>query len=85
MVLLGAPMIRLVFGADFLPAYSALLVLLPGVVLMGVQRVCGAPALRTGRPAVIASIYGVSLFCNALLNVVWIPRWGLIGTGRKMS
>jgi O-antigen/teichoic acid export membrane protein len=78
-IVLGAPMIRLVFGADFLPAYTALLVLLPGVVLMGVQRVCGAPALRTGRPAVIAAIYGLSLCCNVLLNVAWIPRWGLIG------
>ena len=84
-IVLGAPMIRLVFGADFLPAYTALLALLPGVVLMGVQRVCGAPTLRTGRPAVTAAIYGASLCCNVLLNVVWIPRWGLIGASAASS
>jgi hypothetical protein len=84
-VVLGAPLIRLMFGAEFLPSYIPLVVLLPGMILMGVQRTCGAPALRAGRPGIIVGIYAVSLACNVALNVWWIPRWGLIGASGASS
>ncbi len=84
-VVLGTTVIRYIFGADFLSSYVPLVVLLPGMILMGVQRTCGAPALRAGRPGVIVAIYAVSLACNVALNVWWIPRWGLVGASAASS
>ena len=73
------PAIRLVYGAAYDPAVWPMIVLLPGVVFMGMQRVCGAPALRAGQPARIAAIYGATLSLNIVLNAVWIPRFGITG------
>lgn len=84
-VVFGAPLIRLIFGAEFLPSYIPLVVLLPGMVLMGAQRTCGAPALRAGRPGILVAIYAASLACNVALNIWWIPRWGLVGASAASS
>jgi O-antigen/teichoic acid export membrane protein len=78
-LVLGLPVIRIVFGDAYAGAYGPLVALLPGMITLGVQRVCSAPALRTGRPGVIFAISALSLTANALLNVVWIRRWGLYG------
>jgi O-antigen/teichoic acid export membrane protein len=75
----GSVVIQLFFGAAFRPVYSPLLVLLPGIVLMSMQRVCGPTVLRTGRPWTIVALQAVGFTCNLLLNLWWIPRWGLVG------
>ena len=76
---LGAPLIHLVFGPEYSGSYWPLVMLLPGMVALGVQRVCSAPALRAGRPWLILAISAGSLVCNAVLNIFWIPRYGLVG------
>ena len=73
------PAIRLVYGSAYNPAVWPMIVLLPGVVFMGMQRVCGAPALRAGKPERIAAIYAFTLGLNIVLNVLWIPRFGISG------
>jgi O-antigen/teichoic acid export membrane protein len=78
-VLAGRVLIRVAFGDDYLPAYGPLVALLPGILMLGLQRMCSAPALRAGRPSWFVAISGVSLACNAALNAVWIPQWGLYG------
>jgi O-antigen/teichoic acid export membrane protein len=75
----GRVVLELLFGAEFQPAYVPLLVLLPGVVLISMQRVCGPTVLRTGRPWTITCLQGVGFATNILLNLWWIPRWGLVG------
>ncbi|HTI39455.1 MAG TPA: polysaccharide biosynthesis C-terminal domain-containing protein [Vicinamibacterales bacterium] len=75
----SGPAIRLVYGAAYDPAVWPMIILLPGVVFMGMQRVCGAPALRAGRPERFAAIYGSTLALNIVLNVFWIPRYGITG------
>lgn len=77
--IVGGTVVRLVFGAEYLPAVLPMLVLLPGMVLLGMQRVAGAPVLRAGRPGIMLAIYLASLTCNLVLNTFWIPRWGLVG------
>jgi len=83
--LLGLPLIRIAFGDAYSGAYGPLVALLPGMVTLGIQRVCSAPALRTGRPGVILAISALSLAANALLNVFWIPKWGLYGASVASS
>jgi O-antigen/teichoic acid export membrane protein len=81
----GMMVIRVCFGSEFTPAYLPLLALLPGMVFLGMQRMCGAPALRTGRPEIITAIYAVSLLCNGTLNLWWIPTWGPVGAALASS
>jgi len=81
----SGPAIRLVYGPAYNPAVWPMIVLLPGVVFMGMQRVCGAPALRAGKPERIAAIYGTTLGLNIVLNVLWIPRFGISGASLASS
>lgn len=78
-VALGPTLIRIVFGPDFLPAFEPLAVLLPGMIFLGMQRACGPPVLRLGRPERIGLIYGITLALNVLLNMALIPSLGATG------
>jgi O-antigen/teichoic acid export membrane protein len=78
-VAVGYPLILLLFGRDFGPAYLPLVALLPGILCLGMQRVCGPVILRTGKPVLVTAIYAVSLGINVLLNLWLIPTWGAIG------
>lgn len=81
----GITVIRVFFGSEFAPAHLPLLGLLPGIVFLGMQRMCGAPALRTGRSGRITAIYALSLLCNGALNLWWIPTWGPFGAAMASS
>jgi O-antigen/teichoic acid export membrane protein len=81
----GAVVVRVFFGAAFQPVYAPLLVLLPGIVLISMQRVCGATVLRTGRPWTMVGIQAAGFTSNFLLNLWWIPKWGLVGAAAASS
>lgn len=81
----GIAVIRVFFGPAFAPAYLPLAGLLPGMLFLGMQRMCGAPALRAGRPGRITAIYALSLLCNVALNLWWIPNWGPLGAAVASS
>lgn len=81
----GIAVIRVFFGPAFAPAYLPLVGLLPGMVFLGMQRVCGGPALRAGRPGRITAIYAFCLLCNGALNLWWIPTWGPLGAALASS
>jgi len=72
----GVIAIPVVFGRAYAPAYRSLVFLLPGIVFLGVQRVCGPAVLRSSRPWRIVAIQGFSLSCNLALNLWTIPRLG---------
>jgi O-antigen/teichoic acid export membrane protein len=75
----------ILYGDAYRAAVLPMIVLLPGIVSLGMQRVCGAPTLRTGRPLGIAGIYALTLTTNVALNVWLIPRSGLIGASIASS
>ncbi|MBI3780862.1 MAG: polysaccharide biosynthesis C-terminal domain-containing protein [candidate division NC10 bacterium] len=79
LALVSYPAVRLAYGVPFLPAIPALLALLPGVVCYSVQRVCGAYLLRLNHPLRMSGILGGAVILNIALNLVWIPRWGIVG------
>lgn len=76
---IGYPLIPLLFGEAFAPAYWPLVALLPGIVCMGLQRVAGPTVLRTGRSYTMSSIYALALVTNVLLNLWLIPAIGAVG------
>jgi len=84
-IVLGQWLIPLCFGPAFAPAYLPVIGLLPGMLFLSMQRVCGGPTLRSGMPGRLVLIYGISLACNAALNWWWIPRWGPTGAGLASS
>ncbi|OPX24934.1 MAG: hypothetical protein B1H02_02455 [Candidatus Latescibacteria bacterium 4484_107] len=85
LALVGNRLIPLVFGAEFEGAYLPLLCMLPGVVAMASGSVINTNLWVQGYPpqAVIAPIAAVCT--NVVLNLLLIPRFGLIGAGVATS
>ncbi len=77
--IIGFPLIVTAFGQPFRGSYLPLMLLLPGIASMGMQRVCGGPVLRRDQNSRIIGINAVSLSLNIGLNLLWIPRWGAAG------
>lgn len=81
----GYPLIVLFFGPDFAPAFWPLVALLPGLLLMGMQRVCSVAVLRSGNNWMMSGIYAIALAAKLLLNFWMIPWWGATGAGVASS
>ena len=84
-IVLGMPLIGILFGPDFSGAYAALVALLPGSIAMGMQRMCGPIVLRSGTPVRLVAIYGLALVVNIILNLMWIPTLGIVGAALASS
>ena len=82
---LGSSIIDIFFGSAFSPAYGPLVGLLPGMAFLGIQRLCGAPVLRLGMPLKFAAVYAAAFAANVVLNVILIPRLGLVGAALASS
>jgi len=78
-IVLGSQAISLAFGDAFRPSYAPFVVLLPGMIFLAMQRFCGPPVLRANNPMRMVRIYVVGVVANMLLNLWWIPMWGLGG------
>lgn len=81
LILLGKWFIVLVYGADFQSAISALLALLPGVILFNFGVVLGADISGRGHPDVTARQGGIALLINVIANLILIPHYDYIGAG----
>lgn len=83
--LLARPLIGLLFGSAFLPAAGALLWLLPGVYVLGINMQLMNYFGGTGMPLVTIVGPGLGLGVNVLLNLWWIPRYGIAGAAAASS
>ena len=79
LTLLGLPFIEFVYGRDYLPAYGALLWLLPGVILISGSRVLANDISARGRPELNMYTAWLVLVLNILMNVLLIPYYGING------
>ncbi len=77
--LLGRPVIRWIFGAEFLPAWRVVLILFIGAVSMIYYKMLGVVLVTEGRTGVYFAILLASVLLNAVSNLYWIPRRGMIG------
>lgn len=73
------PVIRLVFGADYLPAVPIVLALLPGVFFLGIASVASQFLSANGYPwsQVLAWIFG-GIF-QAVLSIIFFEEIGVVG------
>jgi O-antigen/teichoic acid export membrane protein len=77
--------IRLLFGEAYLGSAAPLLALLPGVWCMALQLVLSNDLAGRDYPAFMISIWSVVLFVNVGLNVLWLPKIGIVGAAASSS
>lgn len=76
---IGRPLIRFIYTEAFLSAYLPLLLLLPGVVLLGAGRVLTSDIAGRGFPQYNSISAGLGLVVTVVLDLLWIPRFGING------
>jgi O-antigen/teichoic acid export membrane protein len=64
---------------DFTPALPALYILLPGVVVFSITKVLSGYLTGLGRTGLTSSVAVSAFVLNIALNLVLIPRFGILG------
>ncbi|MCU0493283.1 MAG: oligosaccharide flippase family protein [Chloroflexaceae bacterium] len=85
LALLGQPLIVLLFSATFAEAYPALLLLLPGVVLLGGAKVLINDVVGRGFPHYNSITSGLGLVVTIALDLLLIPQLGINGAALASS
>ena len=82
---LASDFIPLYFGAEFSPAVTPLLLLLPGVLGFGLARPIYGIAQGDGRLRILIIATGFAALLNLILNILLIPRYGMNGAAIATS
>jgi O-antigen/teichoic acid export membrane protein len=75
----GYPVIFLIFGQPFVSAYQPLLFFLPGLVAMTAVFAYTNYFSSIGKPLYSAGVFGVGIVVNVCLNMIVLPRYGIVG------
>jgi len=67
------------YSPAYLPSVQPLQILLPGIVFLSVGRVLANDIAGRGRPILNTCLGGVALIANIILNILWIPGYGVSG------
>uniref|UniRef100_B8HUJ1 Polysaccharide biosynthesis protein n=1 Tax=Cyanothece sp. (strain PCC 7425 / ATCC 29141) TaxID=395961 RepID=B8HUJ1_CYAP4 len=76
---LAHPIIRLLYGEDFLPAVPVLIALLPGVICLGINSVLMNYFASIGMPPITVYSPLIATIINVIINTFLIPHFGIIG------
>jgi len=79
------PFINLFFGDRYQSSSLILLILLPGVFLSSIAKLMGNDIDAKGFPRLNSLIALFSLSFNFIMNLVFIPQYGIIGAGFATS
>lgn len=85
MALIGHWLIVTLFGAEYAPAYPALLALLPGLLGLCYASILRLDLLGKNRPGTVSLMMGAGAALNLVLNIVLIPTWGIVGAAAASS
>ncbi|MBR2942349.1 MAG: polysaccharide biosynthesis C-terminal domain-containing protein [Clostridia bacterium] len=78
-LLLGRPVICLLAGAEYLPAYPVTVLLIAGIIPMSYFKIIGTLLLAQGKKYVYLGMLTGSVVVNILCNMFTIPLWGKMG------
>jgi len=78
-LLLGKPVIWLLAGAEYLPAYPVTVLLIAGIIPMSYFKIIGTLLLAQGKKYVYLGMLTASVVVNILCNMFTIPLWGKMG------
>jgi len=76
---IAQPLIRLLFGSEFIGAVAALLILLPGIVLLSLGSVVANDFAARGWVGINMVLAALVLLVNTSANLVLIPQFGFVG------
>lgn len=79
LVMLTPFFLPLIFGEQFAPSVAVVQTILPGVVIFMVYRIIESYYAGLGKPLLSVRILLMSAILNILLNLWWIPRYGILG------
>lgn len=85
LAIIGKPFIEIVYSPAFASAYAPMLALLPGVVLLGGGKVLTNEIAGRGYPQYNSIASGVSLVLTVGLDLLLIPRLGVLGAAIASS
>lgn len=85
LLFLGRLFIQLVYSLTFIGAYVPMLVLLPGVVFLGGAKVLTNEIAGRGYPHYNSLNSGLALVLTIALDLVLIPRYGVVGAALASS
>ncbi len=84
-VLVAEPLVKFLFGVHFLPAATAFIWLLPGIIFLGIQTIAVQFLNSVGFPKVIVLVWAGSFLLNFTLNTWAIPSYGIKGASLASS
>ncbi|MBQ7486083.1 MAG: polysaccharide biosynthesis C-terminal domain-containing protein [Clostridia bacterium] len=76
---LGRPMIHLLAGREYLPAYSVTLLIVAGILPMSWFKIIGTLLLAQGKKGIYLGMLTASVVVNIICNCFTIPLWGKMG------
>jgi O-antigen/teichoic acid export membrane protein len=84
-LVLAGRIVDLTFGTAYHGSVPALMWLLPGLVLLGVQSVISSYVASRGRPRAVLLAWTAGAVLGIALDLVAIPRWGISGAAAVSS
>ena len=80
LIALTPPLLPLIFGKSFIPSIRVVQTILPGIVIFMIFRIIESYFAGLGKPMLSVMTLIPSLLLNIILNLLWIPRYGIIGS-----
>lgn len=78
---IGGPITRILFGNRFIASIPVFYCLLFGTVAWSTIYVTGNHVSAAGKPGIGVWIYGAAALLDLLLDLILIPKFGLVGAG----
>ena len=85
LALFAKSLIKLIYSSAFLDAYVPMLALLPGTILLGAGKVLTNEIAGRGYPHYNSINAGVALALTVALDLLLIPRYGILGAAVASS
>jgi O-antigen/teichoic acid export membrane protein len=83
--LISGWLIPFLYSAEFSPSVRSLQILLIGVVVLSPSRVLAGDISGRGHPLANSIISSIALAFNIVLNIIWIPQYGIEGAAWATS
>ena len=85
LLILGRPLIRLIYGEEFLPAYPALLILLVGYLVANTVFWRRPALLALGRPDFPTKVNVILAVLKILGVILIVPRYGYLAAAALLA
>ena len=79
LIILGKPLLGMIFGREFVVAYPAMLLLIAGQFVHSISGATGLFMNMTGHQSIFRNIVLLAALTNVCLNLLLIPSYGIYG------